>query len=67
MTNDLLNATPAQCADDSSQPSFSANDFTRIGWTYLDCLAADAKSAGKSVMYSDDSGFVAVQCEDGEP
>lgn len=39
------------------------DDFDpRSGWTALDCIAADAKAAGKAVRYDPDgAGF--VQCD----
>ena len=42
----------------------------RTGWPNIDCIAADAKAAGKSVRYDPDgTGF--VQCDgledEGEP
>ena len=53
----------AQCDDDFSAPTHSANDFDRIGWTRLDCICADAKSAGKAVQF-DPHGTGFVQCDE---
>lgn len=41
------------------------DDFDRLGWTALDCIAADARIAGKAVMYDPyGAGFVQCDAED---